>query len=64
MKISVIHRRQFGFNRFYPKDDFTSDFLEVFRRRESDRKLTFTEGQLKKLKELGFDIIIYPEYTL
>lgn len=63
MKINVIHRRIFGNERFYPSDDFTNKFLSVFRVNKQ-RQTTFTERQLRELKQLGFDIIIHPEYSL
>lgn len=64
MKIKVRHVRKFGFNRFYPDDGFTQKLREIFKEKERDREVTYTEKQLKGLKEIGFDIIINPEYSL
>jgi hypothetical protein len=63
MKLNVIHRKIFGKNRFYPKDEFTKRFISICR---SDRnpQISFTELQIKLLKELGFEVEIHLEYSL
>lgn len=63
MKLNVIHRKIFGKNRFYPKDDFSKKFISICRS-DYNPQISFTENQIKLLKELGFEIEIHLEYNL
>lgn len=55
MKIKVIHKFQYGHDRFFPADEWTSKLLSIFRS-QSNRAKGFTKTQMQILKELGFQI--------
>lgn len=53
MKIRIIFRRPYGKEMFYPADDWTREFISVFR---AGKVSCFSRRQVEKLKELGFEI--------
>lgn len=55
MKLSVTYKNTYGTDRFYPADNWTSDFLEVFRP-PSVKSKSLSRRQVEGLKALGFEV--------
>jgi hypothetical protein len=57
MKISVIYKKNYGVEMFYPANEWTDKFLSVLRP-PSIRGKSFSRRQIDLLKELGFNVEI------
>jgi hypothetical protein len=60
MKIKVNYKKHFGVEMFYPADDWTKNFLQVFHP-PSIKTKCFSRRQLDGLKSLGFEIDVIVE---
>lgn len=53
MKLVVEHKQYYGHHLFYPADQWTKNFISLFKTSNKPQK-SLSLAQIKKLKQLGF----------